>query len=78
MERSWTLDRAFAKWCLDGRVRQAEAVGGRLLRSGSQDCGNDADPAVPMEVMTSLGSKRSEDVARAEPPRIAPHLPNAL
>ena len=31
---------------LDGRVRQAEAVGGRLLRSGDQICFNHRELAV--------------------------------
>ena len=31
---------------LEGRVGQPEAVSGGLLRSGSQDCGNDADLAI--------------------------------
>ena len=41
-----TLDRAFAEVVLHGRVRQAEAVGGRLLRPGVEDGRHDQDLSV--------------------------------
>lgn len=51
-----TLDRALDQVVLDGRVRQAEAVGGGLIRPGVEDgrhdqdlsvCGASGEPAVP-------------------------------
>jgi hypothetical protein len=41
-----TFDRAFAQVMLEGRVRQAEAVSGLLLRPSSHDRGNDGYLAV--------------------------------